>query len=119
MPKKSDAHKDAYREWRLTDHGKEVYRLFKREAVAIAERRYYQRDARFERFSAQGIVYYIRHMRKLKHGPDASTYTVPNNVTRYLGVEAVEEGVVPHGFFPTDDPEPKTELSSAQGELNV
>lgn len=119
MPRKSDAHKDEYREWRKTDHGKDVYRLFKAEAIAIAERRYYQRDARFTRYSAQAIVYVIRYKREMRHGPEIEGYKIPNNFTRYLGAEVVAEGVVPHGFFPADDPEPKPEPSTVQEVLDV
>ncbi len=117
MPRKSDAHKEDYREWRLTDHGKEIYRLFKAEAVFIAARRYYNRDVRFSRYSAQAIVYVIRYKREMQHGPEIQGYKVPNNFTRYLGAEVVAEGAVPHGFFPTDDPEPKP--STVQEVLNV
>lgn len=127
MPGKNDAHKQEYREWRLTDHGKEVYALFRAEAIAITQHRYYERDPqypyikfrRFERYSAQAIVYVIRYKREMKYGPDASGYKVPNNFTRYLGAEVVAQGAVPHGFFPTDDPEPKAATGQQELSLNV
>lgn len=83
-----------YNAWRLTDHGKEVYRLAKAEVVKV-------RSAGWTHYSIDMIVCTIRHMHRLEHGPDKDGFKVSNNHRAYLARDLMRDPILclPERFF--------------------
>ena len=109
MPSANDEHKDEYAVWRKTLHGSEVYFRFKEEALRMAHRH-------FDHYSAQGLVYIVRYHHHLKYGP-SDNYKVPNNYTKYLARELINEGILPDGFFARQKEDEPVE--TGQGDLGL
>ena len=83
---------EAYRQWRKTDHGKEVYEQARSLVWDMIDRK-------FDRYSIWMVANVIRYHRHQKYGPKGDDIKISNNHLAYLARELTEKEGLPEGFF--------------------